>query len=40
MTNPWTIEGKRSKLSAPELDWEMHGDLKNACDPPQVNVYN
>ncbi len=38
MTNPWTIVGKRSKLSAPELDWEMHGDLKNAWDPPQVHV--
>ena len=38
MKNPWTIKGKRSKLSAPELDWEMHGDLKNAWDPPHVNV--
>ncbi len=38
MKNPWTIEGKRTRVSAPELDWEMHGDLKNAWDPPHVNV--
>ncbi len=38
MKNPWTVEGKRSRLSAPELEWEMHGDLKSANDPPHVNV--
>src|SRR6478609_2693922 len=38
MKNPWTIEGKRAKISAPELEWEMHGDLNNPNDPPHVNV--
>jgi len=38
MKNPWTIEGKRSRISAPQLEWEMHGELKNAWDPPHVNV--
>ncbi|MDB5210637.1 MAG: family 43 glycosylhydrolase, partial [Sediminibacterium sp.] len=38
MKNPWTIEGKRARISAPELDWEMHGDLHDANNPPHVNV--
>jgi GH43 family beta-xylosidase len=38
MKNPWTIEGKRARISAPELEWEMHGDLNNPNDPPHVNV--
>jgi GH43 family beta-xylosidase len=38
MKNPWTVEGKRVLLSSPELDWETHGDLKSANDPPHVNV--
>jgi GH43 family beta-xylosidase len=38
MKNPWTIEGKRARLSSPELDWEMHGDLHDANNPPHVNV--
>jgi GH43 family beta-xylosidase len=38
MKNPWTIEGKRARISAPELEWEMHGDLNNPKDPPHVNV--
>jgi GH43 family beta-xylosidase len=38
MKNPWTIEGPRARISAPELEWEMHGDLNNPKDPPHVNV--
>ena len=38
MKNAWTIEAPRAKISAPELPWEMHGDLKNPNDPPHVNV--
>jgi GH43 family beta-xylosidase len=38
MKNPWTIEGRRVRISAPELEWEMHGDLNNPNDPPHVNV--
>ena len=37
MKNPWTIEGKRVRISAPKYDWEMHGDLKNET-PPHLNV--
>ena len=38
MKNPWTIEGERVLISAPELDWEIHGDLGAASDPPHVSV--
>lgn len=38
MKNPWTIEGQRSCISRPELDWETHGDLNDANNPPHVNV--
>jgi GH43 family beta-xylosidase len=38
MKNPWTIAGNRVRLSAPELDWEMHGDLNDKNNPPHVNV--
>ena len=38
MKNPWTLEDKRAKISSPELDWEIHGDLNNANDVPHVNV--
>ncbi len=27
MSNPWTIEGHRVKISSPDLDWEKHGHL-------------
>lgn len=38
MKNPWTVEGKRVKISAPEYDWEKVGDLHDANNPPHVNV--
>ena len=38
MSNPWTVEGARTKLSSPELDWETHGDLNDPNDVPHVNV--
>jgi GH43 family beta-xylosidase len=38
MKNPWTLEGKRVKISSPVLDWEMDGDLNDADNPPHVNV--
>ena len=38
MKNPWTIEGKRVRISAPTYDWETHGDLNSKDDPPHVNV--
>lgn len=38
MKNPYTIKGKRSKISSPQLDWELHGDLNDAGNPPHVSV--
>lgn len=38
MKNPWTISGKRVKISQPELEWERHGDLNDANNPPHVDV--
>ena len=38
MKNPWTLEGNRTRLSSPTLEWEKHGDLKDANNPPHVSV--
>lgn len=38
MKNPWTIEGERVCISKPTHDWETHGDLHDAVNPPHVNV--
>lgn len=38
MKNPWTLEGKRVRLSSPTLQWEQHGDLHDPNNPPHVNV--
>lgn len=38
MKNPWTVEGKRVKLSSPEYPWERNGKISNADDPPNVYV--
>lgn len=38
MKNPWTIEGVRTKVSSPELEWEIHGDLNKNDIPNHVNV--
>ena len=38
MSNPWTADGERAKLSSPELSWETNGDLHNSDDPPVVKV--
>ncbi|MFA6247896.1 MAG: glycoside hydrolase family 43 protein [Mucilaginibacter sp.] len=38
MKNPWTIAGKRSKISSPLYDWEKYGDLGKDSKPPHVNV--
>lgn len=27
MSNPWTVQGNRVKISSPDLDWERHGHL-------------
>ena len=38
MENPWTITGKRTKISGSDFDWEKHGDLHDKNNPPHVNV--
>lgn len=38
LKNPWTIKGKRVKISQPELEWERHGDLNDPDNPPHVAV--
>ncbi len=37
MKNPWTIEGKRIRLSTPQYTWEEAGDLPQG-EPRHVNV--
>lgn len=38
MKNPWTVEGKRVKISSPEYAWERNGKINNPDDPPNVYV--
>ncbi|MFL5772642.1 MAG: family 43 glycosylhydrolase [Flavisolibacter sp.] len=38
MKNPWTVEGNRVRISSPVYDWETHGDLHDANNPPHVSV--
>jgi GH43 family beta-xylosidase len=38
MKNPYTVDGKRVKISSPDYDWEKYGDLHDANNPPHVNV--
>ena len=38
MKNPWTIQGRRSKISSPQFEWEKHGDLNDPVNPPHVDV--
>lgn len=38
MNSPWSVEGKRVKLSSPIFNWEKNGDLNSPDDVPHVNV--
>jgi GH43 family beta-xylosidase len=38
LKNPWTIEGRRVMISAPEYPWEKVGDLDDPLNPPHVDV--
>lgn len=38
MKNPYTIKGKRHKISTPSLAWELHGDLNDPGNPSHVSV--
>lgn len=38
LKNPWTVDGDRVRISSPVFDWERHGDLHDADNPPHVAV--
>jgi len=38
MKDPWTLEGKRVRISSPVYDWERHGELHDANNPSHVYV--
>jgi len=38
MKNPYTVTGKRVKISSPKYQWEKYGDLHDPDNPPHVNV--
>jgi GH43 family beta-xylosidase len=38
MSNPYTVEGKRVKISEPQWNWETVGELKNSHDVTHVKV--
>ena len=38
MANPWTISGKRVRISSPRFDWERNGELNDAQNPRFVYV--
>lgn len=38
MKNPYTLQGKRYKITSPQYDWEKNGDLHDVNNPPHVNV--
>jgi len=38
MKNPWTLIGKRVRISSPLYTWEKDGDLNDPGNPPHVNV--
>lgn len=38
MSNPWTIDGKRVRISSPRFDWERNGELNDARNPRYVYV--
>ena len=38
MKNPWTVDGKRVRISSPYYEWEKHGRLNDKYNPPFVYV--
>lgn len=38
MKDPWTLEGGRIRISSPVFEWERHGTLNDADNPPHVAV--
>jgi GH43 family beta-xylosidase len=38
MKNPWTVKSQRVRISSPTFEWETHGTLNDAANPPHVAV--
>lgn len=38
LSKPWKLKGRRVRISSPQFDWETHGDLHDAENPPHVSV--
>ncbi|MDQ6666442.1 MAG: glycoside hydrolase family 43 protein, partial [Acidobacteriota bacterium] len=38
LKNPWTVEGKRVRISTPQYPWEKVGDLEKPGEPPHLDV--
>jgi len=38
LKNPWTVEGKRARISTPVYPWEKVGDLEKEGEPPHLDV--
>lgn len=38
MKNPYTVEGKRVRISSPHYDWETYGPLNDSTNPALVTV--
>jgi GH43 family beta-xylosidase len=38
LKNPWTVQGKRVRLSQPQYPWEKVGDLEAKGNPPHIDV--
>jgi len=38
LKNPWTVEGKRARVSTPEYPWEKVGDLEAPGEPLHIDV--
>jgi GH43 family beta-xylosidase len=44
LANPWTVQGSRARLSAPQYGWEKHGDLPgrhvNINEGPEALIHD
>ncbi|HTI94066.1 MAG TPA: family 43 glycosylhydrolase [Puia sp.] len=38
LSNPWTVEGPRVRISRPEYPWEKYGDMHTPGEPAHIDV--
>lgn len=38
LSNPWTVEGPRVRISRPTYPWEKHGDMHTPGEPAHIDV--